>query len=342
MVWKQLKRGWRQRRGDAEHNRGLSPGGPRILVLRERGMLAGAHDDVLGWARAHRPEVAGAMELRRWPGRLPDPQRYRLFVPWLQDPVRERHPRLFEEVTRLQEQFDAADVPTINRVENLSHAIKSVGSRMLREAGLHAPRMVRIDDPAAFARDPEAAGMDYPFFVREDQKHGPPVFLMHSADDLRSVPWERLQHPVAVAYLDVQSEDGLYRKYRGVVVGDQVVPRHMVAARGWFVHAKDRVMDPAILEEERVFVESSDLPETESLLRAARHMGLDIFAADYSYDRDGRRIIWEINPIPTLWAGFNHDLKFEYQRPYVARVYEAMLTMFRERAGMGRKDRIDG
>ena len=334
MSWSRIERRMRAWLADGRHNRrGTAGDGPRVLVLRERDRLADAHDDLIAWAdRTH--SGAGAMlRLHRWPGRKYEPDRYDLFVPWLQDPVRERDPRLFEYAMRLQQHFDEAGKATINRVENLSHAIKSVGSRLLRAAGLEAPLMVRIDDPRQFAADPEATGMTRPFFVREDQTHGPPVFLVHEPADLTSVPWEVLRHPVAVAWVDVRSGDGLYRKWRAMVVGGRVLPRHLVASPHWFVHAKDRVFDDPVMAEERAYIESGDDPHAADLLRAAKHLGLDTFAVDYSRLPDGRLIVWEVNPIPTLWAGFNDDPRYRYQRPAVERIYEALLDLYRDRAG---------
>ena len=79
-------------------------------------------------------------------------------------------------------------------------------------------------------------------------------------------------------------------------------------------------------------------PNHEILQRAQRALGFDVVAFDYSYDRDGRLVVWEPNPFANLWQGFNRDAYYDYQQPFLARIYDALLTYY---VGRSRLDDIE-
>ncbi len=311
---------------DARHRRVDS----RILVLRDRHGFATYNDDFLAWVRGRAPEVWPRFELRYHPRPVRDLAGVSLLVPWLQDPLRERFPQTFVAASALERRCEARGIGVVNPVANLSRAIKSTAAELIRQTGVRTPRMHRIADAGAFRRD--HGGLALPFFIREDQRHGGPVILVTTADDLRAVSLSRFEHPVAVEFIDVRSGDGLYRKWRYVAVGDRGCNRHMVASERWIVHAGDRVLTPAILDEERAYVTSDD-PNQDALQRARRALGLDVVAFDYSYDHDGRLVIWEPNPFPVLVARYNRDrADLQYQVPTIERLYRLLLDDLLERA----------
>ncbi len=153
------------------------------------------------------PAAAGLFELRRV-GFVPrDPARYALFVPWLQDPLRERFPEAYESARRAQEAIRNADGAVVDPVENRSHSIESVASAKLRAAGIPMPAVVPLPESRTLP-----AALDFPVIAREDRRHGGPMFLCRDEQELARVPWHELRVPVLAAFRDVRSDDGLFRK----------------------------------------------------------------------------------------------------------------------------------
>ena len=55
-------------------------------------------------------------------------------------------------------------------------------------------------------------------------------------------------------------------------------------------------------------------PNHEVFQRVRRGLGLDFLAIDYSYDRQGKPVIWEINVLPGL--GLPRGPEREYLHPH--------------------------
>lgn len=303
----------------------------RLLIYRDHLGLPGYNKHFLAWVRAHHPELWGRFELRYHPGPVRDLGDVALFVPWLQDPLREEYPRTFRAAREIERRCAERGIPVVNPVATLSQSIKSRAAEVIRRTGLRTPRMVPISDPASFARD--QGGLEPPFFIREDRVHGGPMILVRDLDDLAGAHIERLANPVAVEFIDVRSPDGLHRKWRYLAIGERGVPRHLVASRNWVVHAPDRVLDADTRAAELAYTCSRVDPNHEALQRARRALGFDFVAFDYSYDREGRIVVWEPNPFPSLVARYNLErADLRYQFPAIERVYRALLQFLLERA----------
>jgi hypothetical protein len=303
--------------------------GRRILVMRHTEQLPDYNDDLLAWLRRAAPRAASLFELRRVGFQPRDPARYALFLPWLQDPLREELPQHYQQAKRVEDAILGAGGAVVNPVDQLSHSIKSVASARLRAAGVPMPRVAPLVDGGAL---PE--GFAFPVIAREDRYHGGPMHLCRDEQELAKVPWETLRQPVVVQYHDVQSPDRRFRKWRYVVVGDGGAPRHLVISRRWVVKAQRRVQNGAVLGEELAYTDSRQDPHQEILVRGAKALGLDVVAFDYSLTREGELVVFEPNPFATLWAAFNQDARYDYQRPCVERLYATLAAFWLERAGL--------
>jgi glutathione synthase/RimK-type ligase-like ATP-grasp enzyme len=253
-------------------------------------------------------------------------------VPWVQDPVRERRPALFDRLRALEQAYDRAGVPRINSVAHLSQAIKSRALELLRSAGFRAARSLRVDARSGFDGVVDAVGL--PFILRADRGHGGPVVLVEERGRFESADWTSLGPAVALEYIETRGEDGLYRKYRYLVTGETGIARHLVIAPEWCVHAEDRLREARHVDEERGFL-ATPCEQHERMVAAARALGLDFVAFDYGFDRDGELVIWEPNPYPTLWGSFNaEDDYFSYQRDWMDRVFTHVLCFYLNKAGL--------
>jgi hypothetical protein len=107
-----------------------------------------------------------------------------------------------------------------------------------------------------------------------------------------------------------------------------------VISRRWVVKAQRRVKDDAVIREELAYTGSRQDPHREILVRGARALGLDVVAFDYALTKAGELVVFEPNPFAQLWASFNQDARFDYQRPCVERLYATLCAFWLERGGL--------
>lgn len=301
----------------------------RFLVVHHPSKQPFMYDTLLDWLAAYHPDVRALFELHLLPCAVRDWSRYALHVPWLQDPVEAWSPATYRLASRLAAACDRHGVPVVNRVERLANAAKSTGSRLIASTGFRTPRMARIDDPGEFRRT--LLGIPLPLFVREDEGHGGPMLRADTEEEARALPVLSLRRPVAVELVDVRSPaDGLYRKYRYVAAGDAGVRQSLHVSREWAARGAATEYTEELRDEEVAYLEGPE-PEHARFVAAARALGLDFVAFDYSFDPSGRIVVWEANPFPFLhFVGGRR----RYRAAATERTFAAMVALYLTRAGM--------
>ena len=93
---------------------------------------------------------------------------------------------------------------------------------------------------------------------------------------------------------------------------------------------RDQAFSDAIRAEDEAFLSRPD-PNHDVLRQARRALGLDVVAFDYSYDREGRMVLWEANPYALL-----HYIpgRRAYRSPAVDRTIAAIVHLYYTRAGL--------
>lgn len=259
-----------------------------------------------------------------------DFSRYSLCVPWIQDPVKERSEKVYRRIQVLEKKCQEHQIPVINPVDSLSNAIKSRAAGMLSGAGLRAAETKRVTDLEAFRKN--QLGLKFPLIFREDGGHGGLVRLLKTQKDLDAFPLEKSKKPIAVEYVDVRSpEDGLFRKYRYFVIGEIGMPLHLFVSKHWEVrNIRERVVFANDTQLEEVSYLTKPDPNHEAFVCARKALGLDSVAFDYSYDLQGRLVVWEANPFPMVKYWRRKDCV--YKNPYTTRVFAHMAQFYLLRA----------
>jgi hypothetical protein len=301
----------------------------RLLIVRHRKYQRRFFDVILKWIAANLPELAPLFDVRDLPVRVRDWSPYALHVPWLQDPVQEWSTEAYDEANRLAAECDARGVPVLNRVDRLLNATKSRGAALMRSVGVATPRMATIADPREFERS--LLGLTLPLFIRENWGHSRNVFRVDAPADLRRIPWSTFQRPVAIEIVDVRDpRDGLHRKYRYVAAGALGITHHVQVSAEWITRGENRVITPETRDEELRYIMQPD-PNHKLLQRARRALGLDLVAFDYGYAPDGRMIVWEANPFPTIVFGTRRLI---YRNPAIHRTLLAIVRLYLAAAGL--------
>jgi tetratricopeptide (TPR) repeat protein len=103
------------------------------------------------------------------------------------------------------------------------------------------------------------------------------------------------------AFRDYGSSDGLYRKYRIIFVDREPFPYHLAISSRWMVHyfSAEMAQDPALLAEERRFLENPAAALGRSAFAAIKAIGLaldlDYGGVDFTMLPDGQVFVFEAN-----------------------------------------------
>ncbi|SDK62974.1 Glutathione synthase/RimK-type ligase, ATP-grasp superfamily [Catalinimonas alkaloidigena] len=242
-----------------------------------------------------------------------------LFIPWLQDPVRERWLPLYNKVVALEETYGKLGVPVVNSVRMLSNSIKSRALNIIRNEGVRTAHSLHISPETSFEEVATALGL--PFIVRNDVGHGGAVHLVQSADDYHTITWSQLPYPVALEYIDTTDAEGYYRKYRYVMMGNEGKMRSLVITPKWMAHSEDRVMQKRFLDEERTLLRTAN-PHHALFNRLRKRLKFDFVAFDYAFDAQEQLVVWEPNPFPVIIR------PYEWQHPELTHHHEAATEIF--------------
>lgn len=301
---------------------------PKILIVRHHRYQRDFNNVIVNWVREQYPDIFRLFSIHDLSHRIGALDDVALHHPWLQDPVQDWSQGAYARANALAAQCDARGVPIVNRVDRLLNAAKSEGSRRMAETGVRTPRTIRITDVEAFKQN--LSGAKLPFFVREDWGHGKAIYRVDKHEDVFNVPFASLTRPVAIEFVDTADRGGLYRKYRYFAAGDYGVSHHLQISANWIVRGEERIKTDATRDEELTYISGPD-PNHDALQRARRALELDFVAFDYSYDTDGRMIVWEANPFP-----FIHFSKKDlvYRNSAVHRTIAAIVKMYLETGSM--------
>ena len=136
----------------------------------------------------------------------------------------------------------------------------------------------------------------------------------------------------ATHYVDYRNADGLFRKYRVIVVDGKPYPFHMALSKRWLVHYYNAVIDdPAMMdrEEERFLAEfesAFSAPLRQSFVEMARRLELDFFGVDCSIGPDGRLLLFEVD-VGVIVHVMDDPVRHAYKHKYVPRIFDAVRKM---------------
>jgi len=194
-----------------------------------------------------------------------------------------------------------AGVPVINSVNGCFYMHSTCLGRW-RDAGVPCAKF-------QFFKTFEDINLRYPMILRTDGLHeGKNTHLVNNPDEARAAidratyiymntnPREKAIRllNLAIEYHDVIAPDGYYHKQRTIVVGDTLIHREHSVATGWLVNLGNRVYGDYVQNLNREFFNTGD-KNRELILKAARALGSDVVALDYTVLPNGDCMFWEGN-----------------------------------------------
>jgi glutathione synthase/RimK-type ligase-like ATP-grasp enzyme len=169
------------------------------------------------------------------------------------------------------------------------------------------PKSIRIRPRslAQFQAETEHLQLVPPYIVKEagTRPGRSNRFLVASDEDVAAL--ERFAFDgrdyFVTEFIDYRSADGYFRKYRYYVIGDRLIPGHLIISAQWLITGDEAAhqtlgTDTArLLEEEKSFLTQSPAGYLEALEQIRRRSGLDYFAIDFALDHSAMPMIFNID-----------------------------------------------
>ena len=170
-----------------------------------------------------------------------------------------------------------------------------------------------------------------PLLVRPpDSQAGRGLARLRTYDDVRGYLAEHLEDEFdCCAFVDYRSVDGLYRKYRVVVINGIAYPYHLAISESWMVHYVSAGMadhEERRREEELFLADpSSCIPNfAEHFLSLATQLGLEYLCVDCTM-LENAIFVFEIDPTMLIYRR-EGDSRFAYRTKYVEKIASALGT----------------
>ena len=216
----------------------------------------------------------------------------------------------------------------------LNHPRKALGRfdllTRLHEAGCNRYRAIRASgDPAT---------LRFPVFIRRENDHaGSLTPLLHDRRAVDRALWEvrlrgiPLADLIIIEFCDTRDENGLFRKYSAMRIGDVIFPRYLHVSDHWVTKEDRADLDEAFIREELRYLEGDS---HEGWLREVFDLArIQYGRIDYAMHR-GEPQVWEINTNPLLGTHTTHeaspdDRRRKLRRPARDLTHKRMLEAFR-------------
>lgn len=252
----------------------------------------------------------------------------------------DQHPGLLEVADRFVARFPGAVIDSPAQVKRTRR--HHIADRLQGLPGVHMPRTLLLRNPTRdrVGRQVEASDFRFPAILREAGAHNGAVLrLAEGVDDCAPVFGDRRREFYLTEFVDVRAADGLYRKSRFFVVGEEVIVRQHLVAQAWNIHgASSRdymVHHPHLLREASELLQGQfeALPElTRTALHAIRDaMGMDYFGIDACIMPDGSLTVFEANATMNFNPAFRNPAT-QYNRAAVPPMVAATRRLLVRRA----------
>ncbi len=145
-------------------------------------------------------------------------------------------------------------------------------------------------------------------------------------------------------FIDYRSRDGMYRKYRIVIIDGKPFAAHMAISKHWMVHYlnADMLLNEKNRDTEAGFMFDFNLDfatkHRTALQEIDNRIGLDYYSIDCAETLEGKLIVFELDSGAVVHSMDSIEL-FPYKAPQMQMVFAAFQQMLRRRAG-GSIDRI--
>lgn len=240
------------------------------------------------------------------------------------------------------EVFKDLSIPVVNPPQLLLKTTREQTYEQLNGIqGLRVPKAVRItptrlSDVPKMLKDKQ---LDYPYIFRSTGEHGGEgMALINDESDLEQLEQFAFDGRsfYAIEFVDFQSDDGLYRKYRMVIIDGKFYPRHLIISKSWNIHSETRAelmeSDEKYKEEELAYLNNPHPALAKQCEDIYTKIPLDFVGVDCHINDKGEMLIFEVNACMRIVA----DQAIEYQKPFMDTIKAAFNAMLEKRIASNR------
>jgi glutathione synthase/RimK-type ligase-like ATP-grasp enzyme len=189
--------------------------------------------------------------------------------------------------------------------------------------GLDVPKTIRtaVLTPAELRAVVMREELEYPILIRVVGHHGGTnmvkVDTPRDVDEMDQLDRSARSELYVTEFRNVIGSDGLYRKFRIVVVGDDILMRHMITAENWLVHASHLLERRTRKTANTKEVEFPMFARFDSELRErllpvfqeiGRRLDLDYLGVDCAILESGEVVLFEANACMTILGQTQKEL----------------------------------
>ncbi len=223
--------------------------------------------------------------------------------------------------------------PVLNKPERITKMSRDAACQLLANvAGILMPETVRY-----LAENIQPENFDYPLIIRPVDSHaGHDLEKIESQPALNDYVERQCYNEFFVAkFVDYRNADGLFRKYRVVLISGQPFLAHLAISEHWMIHYLNAGMAEDAAKRAEEAQAMLDFDDTFAKKHAAafkiiyERTGLDYLGIDCSETPDGELLIFEIDSCMIVHAIDPVDL-FPYKPAYMAKLFTAFQQLLVE------------
>jgi len=246
----------------------------------------------------------------------------------------------------LLKQIDAAIAswprPVLNRPDRIALMSRNEACSLLKFVpGVNMPITVRVDrkilKQVAHRELPLTDILtdgEFPIIIRPVDSHaGKDLDKIENLDALISYLQNRPNNEFYLSrFIDYRGQDGLFRKYRIVLIDGRPFACHVGISEHWMIHYLNAGMAESAekrAEEERFMIDFDNAfarKHAETFHAINERVGLDYLGIDCGETADGKLLIFEIDSCMIVHAIDPVDI-FPYKQPQMNKVFSAFRRM---------------
>ena len=238
--------------------------------------------------------------------------------------------------------------PLLNPPELVSHLDRDKlhgllggidGIEIPQTTGVSRAQLLQLSQ-SALALSDVASDLAFPIIVRPRGSHaGKGLAKLDDTSAIERYLGEHAEDLFFVSrFVDYSSRDGLFRKYRIVLIDGQPYACHLAIADRWDIWYLNAGMAQSADKrgEEETFMQAFDAGFAQrhraALSGLSKRIGLDYFTVDCAETKEGSLLIFEADNTAIV-----HDMDppdvFPYKVPQMRKVFDAFAAMLHRRAG---------
>ncbi len=182
-----------------------------------------------------------------------------------------------------------------------------------------------------------SASFDYPIIIRPIDSHaGHDLDKIESENALKNYLAQQNYNEFFVAkFIDYRNADGLFRKYRVMLIAGKPFLAHLAISQNWMIHylnagmaedAKKRAEEAQVMAQ---FNETFAQKHAAAFQKIYQRSGLDYVGLDCSETPDGKLLIFEIDSCMIVHAIDPIDL-FPYKPTHMANLFAAFQQLLHD------------